>query len=315
VRTAATSLSSAHCASRAVGAVFVSSLLVLSGLLVGSGCAGEAPSTDPLLDQLERFAFVPEASVRIAPGVVVGNARPLLVERFETTRAQAREWLATQPPDNDRTALMGESDTAINLPITGLTLAEARALCESRGLRLLSAGAWLRCAVGRTGNEYPFGGRWVSVANTVELRLGRPVPVGSFGHGASPEGVHDLVGNVSEWVDDTLEAGSEVAWAMGGAWTQRMRPTVSLGSGGALEVSRLELDPRTRDETVGLRACADAQQWLTAHAAQLPTDAAAKARLLAIGRAWGAEAVPLLVNVRSTHASVALDWLREGAGS
>jgi hypothetical protein len=94
-----------------------------------------------------------------------------------------------------------------------------------------------------------------------------------------------------------------------------MRPTVSLGSGGALEVSRLELDPRTRDETVGLRACADAQQWLSAHAAQLPTDAAAKARLLAIGRAWGAEAVPLLVNVRSTHASVALDWLREGAGS
>jgi len=305
----------AHCATRAVGSVLVSSLLVVSGLLVGSGCAGEVASTDPLLDQLERFAFVPAASVTVAPGVVVGNPRPLLVERFETTRAQARDWLATLPADNDRATLMGDPDTAWNLPMTGLTLAEARALCEARGLRLLSAGAWLRCAVGRTGNDYPFGGRWVSVANTVELGLGRPVPVGSFGHGASPEGVHDLVGNVSEWVDDSLDASTEVAWAMGGAWTQRMRPTVSLGSGGVLEVSRLELDPRTRDETVGLRACADAHQWLAAHAAQLPTDATAKSRLVAIGRAWGAEAAPLLISMRTTHASVALDWLREGAGS
>ena len=51
--------------------------------------------------------------MRIAPGVVVGNARPLLVERFETTREQAREWLAKR----DFSQLLGDfflEETAAN---------------------------------------------------------------------------------------------------------------------------------------------------------------------------------------------------------
>lgn len=281
-------------------------------------CGGGAAAGDaPLLDELERFAWIPEAVVRLAPGAApaAGNPRPLLVERYETTRAQAREFLASLPPDPVRERLLGEADGAGNLPVTGLTLAEARALCAARGLRLLDASWWLRCALGRQGAEYPFGGRWVSVANTVELGLGRPVPVGSFGQGVSPDGLHDLVGNVAEWVENPLEAGGGMAWAMGGSWASLLRPTVRTGSGGVLDLARLELDPGTRDETVGLRACADAEEWLAAQAARLPADPGARARLRAIGRAWGPQARATLDRLRQSHPSPALDWLREGAGS
>lgn len=292
--------------------------LACLALLPLAGCGGgEGGGDAPLLDELERFAWVPEASVRLAPGagLVVGNSRPLLVERFETTRAQAREYLASLPPDPVRERLLGDPEGAPNLPVGGLTLEEARALCASRGLRLLSAGWWLRCALGRQGAEYPFGGRWVSVANTVELGLRHAVPVGSFGQGVSPDGLHDLVGNVAEWVDEPLDAPGGSAWAMGGSWATLLRPTVRPGSAGGLDVSRLELDPASRDETVGLRACADAEEWLAAHAQALPRDPSARERLRAIGRAWGPQARATLDRLRQSHPAPAFDWLREGAGS
>lgn len=293
-------------------------LLACVLLLPPSACGGAGDGASaPLLDELERFAWVPEASVRLAPGAgpVVGNARPLLVERFETTRGQAKEFLASLPPDPARERLLGEPEGAANLPVTGLTLEEARALCATRGLRLLTAGWWLRCALGRQGADYPFGGRWVSVANTVELGLRHPVPVGSFGQGVSPDGLHDLAGNVAEWVDEPLDGPEGLAWAMGGSWASLLRPTVRIGSGGGLDLSRLELDPASRDETVGLRACADAEEWLAARAQSLPRDPSARERLRALGRAWGPQARATLDRLRQSHPAPAFDWLREGAGS
>lgn len=287
-----------------------------AALLACLASCGDAPEEDDAaLVELERFAFVPAASVRLAPGVVVQNARPLLVERFETTREQAAAFLATLPEDAVRSRLSGEGDGARSLPQCGLDLAEARQLCASRGLRLLTASEWLRCAVGRGGSAWPFGARWESVANTAELRLSRATPVGSFGQGASPEGVHDLVGNAAEWVDGTLDGGESLAWAMGGSWASLQRPMVRLGDGGALEVARVELDPRTRDETVGLRACADAEELFVRLAPRLPRGGWAAPRLRALGRSFGPEAKDVLVRARERVDHAALRLLAEGAGS
>ena len=287
-----------------------------AALLACLASCGDAPEEDDAaLVELERFAFVPAASVRLAPGVVVQNARPLLVERFETTREQAAAFLATLPEDAVRSRLSGEGDGARSLPQCGLDLAEARQLCASRGLRLLTASEWLRCAVGRGGSAWPFGARWESVANTAELRLSRATPVGSFGQGASPEGVHDLVGNAAEWVDGTLDGGESLAWAMGGSWASLQRPMVRLGDGGALEVARVELDPRTRDETVGLRACADAEELFVRLAPRLPRGGWAAPRLRALGRSFGPEAKDVLVRARERVDNAALRLLAEGAGS
>jgi hypothetical protein len=292
----------------------------LAGALAGlwlalAACGGAPPEDDAALLELERFAFVPAASVRLAPGVVVGNARPLLVERFETTREQAAAFLATLPEDPVRDRLSGGGDGARSLPQCGLDLAEARLLCASRGLRLLTASEWLRCAVGRGGAAWPFGARAESVANTAELRLARATPVGSFAQGASPEGVHDLVGNAAEWVEGALDGGGSLAWAMGGSWASLQRPMVRIGDGGVLEVARLELDPRTRDETVGLRACADAEELLVQLAPRLPSGGRAESRLRALGRAFGPEAKDVLARARARRDHEALRLIAEGAGA
>ncbi|MBA2593049.1 MAG: SUMF1/EgtB/PvdO family nonheme iron enzyme [Gammaproteobacteria bacterium] len=39
------------------------------------------------------------------------------------------------------------------------------------------------------------------------MNVGHPTPVGVYPQGATPEGVHDLAGNVSEWTQEPLEKG------------------------------------------------------------------------------------------------------------
>ena len=50
------------------------------------------------------------------------------------------------------------------------------------------------------GRRYPWGDGWDAArANSSESRLGQPSPVGIYPHGATPDGLHDLAGNVYEW--------------------------------------------------------------------------------------------------------------------
>jgi hypothetical protein len=147
------------------------------------------------------------------------------------------------------------------------------------------------------------------------------VPVGTFEQGCSPESVYDLVGNVAEWVDAPLESGPDrdfdvlpLAWAMGGSYATRLWKVHDVDGRGAPVVLHLDLDPRARATDVGLRCVAEAGPWLVAHAGAVGDGTEVRARLVAIGRRWGREAIPLLEELAARPAAApAIASLLEGA--
>ncbi len=94
------------------------------------------------------------------------------------------------------------------LPVTGVLWTEAAQYCAVRhppGGRLPSEEEWEAAARGTTGLAYPWGNTWDPVAaNTVGSARSGPARVGSFPRGATPTGIHDLIGNVWEWTSSLM---------------------------------------------------------------------------------------------------------------
>ncbi len=93
------------------------------------------------------------------------------------------------------------------LPVTYVDHAQARDYARWAGLRLMTEAEFQRAARFDSKSQYPWGETWESGrAVTLEGRFGSPRPVGSLPAGASPEGIHDLLGNVWEWTDSPYVA-------------------------------------------------------------------------------------------------------------
>jgi len=298
-----------------------------------------APSAPPrALLELERMAFVAPGEAPLASfgrGDPRGRVeRPLLIDLFETTWSDWAEYDARAcRARRIELRLEPQLSESGDLPAS-LNLLEARALCAQRGMRLPSAAEWIYCAIGPAALRYPWGtAPQRSLANTLELGLGRPLAVGSFEGGRSPFGCYDMLGNAWEWVEGWVpgidlapiaphEPGPSTgepssASALGGSWLFRTReihaaPRVA----GAIRptVFALSHDARSVAGDRGARAVADAREYLIAHAPTWGTGEDVERRVRAVGQRFGGSALPYL-EAWSTEpgAPRALRWLAEGA--
>ncbi len=92
-----------------------------------------------------------------------------------------------------------------NLPVSGVTWAEADAYCQWLGKRLPTEMEWEKAARGTNGNEYPWGNEWLKAHSNSGEGEGWAhgvSPVGHYVKGQSPYGVFDMAGNVMEWTAD-----------------------------------------------------------------------------------------------------------------
>ena len=94
-----------------------------------------------------------------------------------------------------------------NHPVTEVWQWSGTAFCEWGGKRLPTEAEWEKGARGTDARTYPWGEEepTCDIANygTVEVRcIGDTVDVGSYPDGVSPYGLHDMSGNVAEFVLD-----------------------------------------------------------------------------------------------------------------
>jgi formylglycine-generating enzyme required for sulfatase activity/thiol-disulfide isomerase/thioredoxin len=138
-------------------------------------------------------------------------------------------------------------------PVTGVSFWDASAYATWAGGRLPEADEWTAIGAGKAGRLYPWGDTFeVQIANTVDES---PKPqarsVGKGSRDATPEGVLDLGGNVSEWTQTTtaVERGTirvDVAAVKGGNY-------LTHGATGSLNANEVLVPLDQRQSSIGFR--------------------------------------------------------------
>ncbi|HOD51463.1 MAG TPA: bifunctional serine/threonine-protein kinase/formylglycine-generating enzyme family protein [Candidatus Hydrogenedentes bacterium] len=88
-------------------------------------------------------------------------------------------------------------------PVVGVSLEDAMAYAEWTGKQLPTEAQWEFAARGKDNRKYPWGNREPDpmLCNYGDM-MSMPSIIGMHDEGRTPEGVHDLAGNVYEWTTD-----------------------------------------------------------------------------------------------------------------
>jgi len=180
-----------------------------------------------------------EAEGRVGPHSV--HAGPFEIDAFEATVAHVS---ARPGADGARAA-------------SGLTRKDAADYCARKGGRLPTDDEWLVAAAGLAVRRYPWG-ETGAVCRRAAFGLATgpcatsgtgPDTVGAHSSGDTPEGLHDMAGNVAEWVAPASTS-DKMGVARGGSWRSALATELRTWA-------RLELDPDRPDDRVGVRCAYD----------------------------------------------------------
>ena len=131
------------------------------------------------------------------------------ISRYEITNAQYRAFVEAmnRPTPRGHNGEETWADETLNddtQPVVGVTWFDAQAFAEWIGGSLPTEAQWERAARGTEARIYPWGDISPKARQHANFarRYNRPVPVGQFPKGESPDGIADLAGNVWEWCLD-----------------------------------------------------------------------------------------------------------------
>ena len=133
-----------------------------------------------------------------------------LIDKHEVTNAQYLNFIAAtghkEPLNVYGDGSLFQVKDVARLPVVQVTWHDAADYCQWVGKRLPSEAEWEKAARGPDGRRYPWGDEAPSSQRVnfnrewIATRTLRPV--GALPGGASPYGVHEMAGNVREWVQD-----------------------------------------------------------------------------------------------------------------
>jgi len=134
-------------------------------------------------------------------------------------------------------------------PVTLISIQAAQAYAAWAGKRLPTEYEWEAAARGKSGRLYPWGNKPPDPSRVnFNFHYGHTTPVGSFPQGATPQGVHDMAGNVDELIDKRWEA---YPWGVAKPIHQTpCRNTITRGGGWTAHAAMLKSTTRNVSKSI-----------------------------------------------------------------
>lgn len=132
---------------------------------------------------------------------------PFRIEKYEVSNRQYRRCVENGPCSKPARDDAYQDKELREYPVVEITPEQAQVYCRWLGGRLPTTIEWERAARGAEGRPWPWGDSpprpgqvQMLLSDYPDYEPEQPLPVVSMAEGATPEGIHHLVGNVREWV-------------------------------------------------------------------------------------------------------------------